>query len=61
VIKASEDWVRVMVDYGMAKTKKKRDKVDTGLFKRIYRSKVSFFVFKRVENGEEQGGDRFEV
>jgi hypothetical protein len=32
----SEDIVKVIVDYGMAK-KKQRKKIDTGLFTRIYK------------------------
>ena len=42
---ASEDYVKVMVDYNLA-GKKKRSTVDTGLFENIYKSKV-YLVYDR--------------
>ena len=40
---ASEDYIKVLVDYGMSK-KNKRKNVDTGLFEKIIDTKVSFDV-----------------
>ena len=35
----SEDIVKVVVDFGMEKSKKARKEIDTGAFKRIYKGK----------------------
>lgn len=37
--KASEDYIKVVVDYAKA-SKKKKKTVDTGMFKRTYKSRV---------------------
>lgn len=42
-----EDTVKVLVDYGMSKKKKKKD-IDTGLFTLIHKSKVSEFMIKMI-------------
>jgi hypothetical protein len=45
VRKASEDYVKVMIDYRKA-SKKKKKTIDTGLFKRTYKSRVKYPFFQ---------------
>ena len=40
---ASEDYIKVMVDYGLV-NKKSRSGVDTGKFENIYDSKVGLYL-----------------
>lgn len=52
----SSDLLKVVLDYKEARTKKQRKKVDTGLFKKIYKGVKFYFIQKLIERASEALG-----